>query len=190
MLGDTVKSYESGNSGVATVSGGVGDQFGGVSYGTYQLASKTGTVDRFVKQSIFAKDFQGLVPGTPKFTAQWKYLARTQTVALHKAEWEFIKKSHFDSARSYANELKLPSTPAIDEALWSMSIQHGKVKVIILNAWKSLPKEVTEEQIITSLYSAREQYIKGLKLPLQTKKSIIENRCNKEKLDVMTLLQS
>lgn len=188
MLGDTVKVFESGSRGVETVSGGQGDP-GGVSYGTYQLASNTGTADAFVKQSIFSENFKGLKAGTPKFTAQWKYLAKTHKESLHSEEWKFIKRTHFDPARRYATSLKLPSTPAIDEAIWSMSIQHGRVNTIILNAWKALPKEVTEADILHALYDARANYIKSLKLSTPIKSSLIKNRTVDERQKVLQLIE-
>ena len=40
-LGDTSQRYETGNRGAGTISTGKGDH-GGVSYGSYQLSSKTG----------------------------------------------------------------------------------------------------------------------------------------------------
>lgn len=187
VLGDTVKPFESGNSGVSTVSGGQGDP-GGISYGSYQLASKTGTADAFVKQSIFKSRFEGLKAGTEKFSVQWKYLAKTQTEALHMEEWKFIKKTHFDNARMYANNLKLPSTPAIDEAIWSMSIQHGNVNKIILMAYKQLSKEVTEREVIHALYNARALYIQSLKIPSKLKQTLIDNRCKDERNVVLKLV--
>lgn len=188
MLGDTVKKYESGNSGISTISSGNGDP-GGKSYGTYQLASKTGTLQAFIKQSPFKADFSGLVPGSAKFDAQWLYIARTSPEALKTAEWQFIKKTHFDKARSFATSKRLPSTPAIDEAIWSMSIQHGKVNTIIANAVASLPKEVTEKQIVNALYDARAKYIGSLKgLSPSLKKNLVKNRTIDERKDVIKLV--
>ena len=66
MLGDVSAKYESGNGGAKTISSGTGDP-GGVSYGSYQLASKTGTLEAFLKASGYNKDFAGLTPGTSLF---------------------------------------------------------------------------------------------------------------------------
>ena len=70
MLGELSAKYETGGRGPGTVSTGSGDP-GGVSYGSYQMATKTGTVARFVGQKGFqwADDFKGLAPGTAPFTA-------------------------------------------------------------------------------------------------------------------------
>ena len=50
-LGHLSEKYESSGRGPATVSTGEGDP-GGVSYGSYQLASKIGRADEFVKRSL------------------------------------------------------------------------------------------------------------------------------------------
>ena len=69
-LGELSAKYETGGRGPGTVSTGSGDP-GGVSYGSYQMATKMGTVARFVAQTGFqwAADFTGLTPGTAPFTA-------------------------------------------------------------------------------------------------------------------------
>src|SRR5215203_2261618 len=51
-LGSLSAKYETSGRGPATVSTGSGDP-GGVSYGSYQMATKTGTVARFVSQADF-----------------------------------------------------------------------------------------------------------------------------------------
>src|SRR5580704_16014750 len=75
-IGKLSEKYESGGRGPATVSTGKGDP-GGVSYGTYQLASKVGRADDFVKR-YYAEEFKGLKGGTPEFTAKWKELAAAE----------------------------------------------------------------------------------------------------------------
>src|SRR5438270_12401228 len=92
-LGKLSEKYESGGRGPGTVSTGKGDR-GGVSYGTYQLASKIGRADQFV-QKYYPKDFKDLKGGTDEFTARWKELARQQPDKLRANEHEFIKETHY-----------------------------------------------------------------------------------------------
>src|SRR6516165_2314194 len=87
-LGKLSEKYESGGRGPATVSTGVGDP-GGVSYGTYQLASKIGRADEFVRQ-YYPEEFKGLKGGSPEFTKKWKELADKDPTGLRKNEHEFI----------------------------------------------------------------------------------------------------
>ncbi len=76
-LGALSERYESGGRGPGTVSTGVGDP-GGVSYGLYQLATRTGTAAAFVaaEGKRWAADFAGRTPGSAAFTAAWKAVAR------------------------------------------------------------------------------------------------------------------
>ena len=94
-LGSLSAKYETGGRGPGVVSTGAGDP-GGVSYGSYQMATKMGTVARFVGQTGFrwATDFQGLTPGTAPFTDCWKRIAANDTSAFQSAQHAFIKKSH------------------------------------------------------------------------------------------------
>jgi hypothetical protein len=89
QLGKLSEKYESGGRGPGTVSTGKGDP-GGVSYGTYQLASKVGRADAFVKK-YYPKEFEGLKGGTPEFTAKWKELAAKDPKALHANEHAYIQ---------------------------------------------------------------------------------------------------
>jgi len=75
-LGQLSAKYETGGRGPGTVSTGSGDP-GGVSYGSYQMATKMGTVTNFVNQPGFPwrADFQNLTAGTAQFTAVWKRIA-------------------------------------------------------------------------------------------------------------------
>src|SRR5215475_160208 len=93
-LGKLSEKYESGNRGPGTVSSGKGDP-GGVSYGTYQLASKVGRADEFVKK-YYADEFKGLKGGTDEFTKRWKELAEKDPKGLRENEHAFIKQTHYD----------------------------------------------------------------------------------------------
>ena len=86
-LGELSAKYETGGRGPGTVSTGAGDP-GGVSYGSYQMASKMGVPTRFVTQAGFPwlSDFQNLKAGTAPFTACWKRIATSQTQAFQKAQ--------------------------------------------------------------------------------------------------------
>ena len=96
-LGQLSAKYETGGRGPGTVSTGSGDP-GGVSYGSYQMATKMGTVAKFVAQPNFPwrNDFQNLTPGTAQFTAVWKKIAQEQTAAFQEAQHAYIKKTHYD----------------------------------------------------------------------------------------------
>src|ERR1041385_7235485 len=96
-LGSLSAKYETGGRGPGVVSSGAGD-YGGVSYGSYQMATNTGTVKSFVTQAGFPwlQDFANLTAGTPQFTAVWKRIASQQPDEFQKAQHAYIKKTHYD----------------------------------------------------------------------------------------------
>lgn len=126
MLGQTSRLFESGRGGAGTVSTGRGD-FGGVSYGAYQLSSSAGTLQRFLKTSRYGEQFEGLRPGTPEFNARWRELAKNDP-SFGEAQHAFIRASHFDPAMSGLKNAGIDLTqhgPAVQEAMWSTAVQFG-----------------------------------------------------------------
>lgn len=179
MLGDTTKKYESGNTGAATVSSGKGDP-GGASYGTYQLSSKAGTLNTFLKWTGYDKDFKGLTPGTPAFNAKWKEMA-TNNTQFANAEHAFIEKNNYAPVASVAKDVGIPQTPRIAEAIWSMSVQHGKADTLVRRAAALTQDKSNENEVLKNLYKVRRQYVMSLSsLPFATKKSILARYDNEE----------
>jgi hypothetical protein len=164
LLGELSAKYETGGRGPGTVSTGSGDP-GGVSYGSYQMATKMGTVGRFVGQAGFqwAKDFQGLTPGTAPFTACWKRIAANETDAFQRAQHAFIKKSHYDllAAKILAEDGLDVNTRsrALQDVVWSTAVQHGGASSIVHKAIanvKSKPSDPEfDKQLISAIYAER-----------------------------------
>jgi hypothetical protein len=132
VLGGLSTKFETGGRGSTTISGGVGDP-GGVSYGTYQMASKPdgGAVARFVSQPdfLFRNDFIGLTPGSAQFSAKWRDIASHFPDNFKAAEHEFIKRGFFDPLCA-----KIESDDGVDimycshalqDVIWSTAVQHG-----------------------------------------------------------------
>ncbi|HVL13683.1 MAG TPA: hypothetical protein VM529_14035 [Gemmata sp.] len=161
-LGKLSEKYESGGRGPGTVSTGKGDP-GGVSYGTYQLASKVGRADAFAKK-YYPKEFAGLTGGTPEFTAKWKELAAKDSKALHANEHAYIKETHYDpQVKKLAKDLVLDvakRSAAFRDVVWSVAVQHGPNTDVIVTALKPLLAkkkldELTDEEIIRAVYAER-----------------------------------
>jgi murein DD-endopeptidase MepM/ murein hydrolase activator NlpD len=163
-LGELSAKYETGGRGPGTVSTGSGDP-GGVSYGSYQMATKMGTVTRFVCQAGFpwAKDFQGLAAGTAPFTACWKRIAAAETAAFQSAQHAFIKKSHYDllAAKILADDGLDVNTRsrALQDVVWSTAVQHGGATPIIHKAFASVQCKPADgdfdKQLIRAIYAER-----------------------------------
>ena len=154
-LGSLSEKYESGGRGPATVSTGVGDP-GGVSYGTYQLASKVGRADQFAAK-YYPNEFAGLKGGSPEFTAAWKALAAKDPAALHAHEHAYIKASHFDpQVAKLKRDLNLDATTwsrTLQDAVWSTAVQHGPNADVIVVAAKAKP--TTEADWLKAIYAER-----------------------------------
>ena len=130
-LGIISKKYETGGRGAGTVSSGKGD-YGGVSYGSYQMASRGGqksTAAQFVKNSKWSDKFEGLQAGSKEFSDQWKEVAAQDLDEFEKAQHEYIKETHFNPLAEKVKEgtgLDVSKrSKAVQEALWSVSVQHG-----------------------------------------------------------------
>ena len=123
-LGQTSAAYESGPAGAGAISTGKGDH-GGVSYGSYQLSSATGTLKDYLDQSPYGPQFHGLTPVTPAFDAKWQELARTDP-GFGQDQHNFVGRSHYTAqvAALQARGLDLSGRGmAVQDALWSTSVQ-------------------------------------------------------------------
>jgi murein DD-endopeptidase MepM/ murein hydrolase activator NlpD len=163
-LGSLSAKYETGGRGPGTVSTGAGDP-GGVSYGSYQMASKMGVPTRFVTQSGFPwlQDFASLTAGTAEFTAVWKRIAAAETDAFQKAQHQYIKKTHYDVlvAKVLSEDFVDINSRggAVQNVIWSTAVQHGPGTPIIHRACGSLTCKTGDanydEQLIRAIYAER-----------------------------------
>lgn len=125
QLGQTSALFETSGRGAGAISSGIGD-FGGKSYGTYQLSSKVGTLQDFVKNGGYADKLTARA-GSREFDEQWKALAENDP-AFAQAQHDYIKRTHYDKA---AESLKGAGIDlagrgkAVQDMLWSTSVQFG-----------------------------------------------------------------
>ncbi|HKG45937.1 MAG TPA: LysM domain-containing protein [Pyrinomonadaceae bacterium] len=163
-IGTLSAKYETGGRGPGTVSTGAGDR-GGVSYGSYQMASKLGVATRFVKQAGFPwlADFQNLSAGSKEFTACWKRIANNEPDAFQKCQHEFIKKTHYDLlVTKILNEDNLDvntRSRALQDVVWSTAVQHGGATTMVHKAFAKVAVAKTDpgfdEQLIRAIYAER-----------------------------------
>lgn len=138
-LGAYVKEFESGSRGSSAIGH---DRTGGTSYGTYQIAAKTGTLDRFLKFAQAEGEFGSqlasamakagaLNTGSTKGAAPdvWRKFAELNPAAMRALEHKFIKKTHYDVALQLIKDPDarklIESDRGLQESLWSTSVQHG-----------------------------------------------------------------
>lgn len=156
VIGQTSKMFESGKGGAGTVSSGKGD-FGGASYGTYQLSSSQGTLQKFLKGSKYGDQFAGLQPGSPEFNAKWKEVAKSDP-EFGNSQHDFIKASHYDPQIDKLKKGGIDLSgrgAAVQDAVWSTSVQFGGNSSLIE---KSLKGKDTSSMSDADIVSAIQDY--------------------------------
>lgn len=152
-LGSIASKYETSGKGAGTVSTGNGDK-GGVSYGSYQLSSKTGDADKFLKKSGYDKQFAGLKPGSPEFSAKWKEVAASDP-NFAKAQQKHAESEHFDPqvAKLKKNGIDIADKgKAVQEAILSSGNQYGANSDVMVKALKGKDtKNMSQEDIINAV---------------------------------------
>lgn len=161
-LGGLSAKYESGSKGSEAVGY---DSTGGTSYGKYQIASKTGTMNKFME---YLKDknpeaYAQLKAAGPadsgqngQFAQTWKGLASSGK--LGTAEHDFIKQTHFDPAFQGIEDKGLrdqvSGSKALQDVLWSTSVQHGGAGAsAIMN--KVYKPGMSQEELTDAVYAER-----------------------------------
>jgi hypothetical protein len=116
------------------------DSTGGYSYGSYQIATKTGTFNRFMtylnnhyqdyyNQLNVSGGSSAAISGNPTFIDKWKQLSLDKEFA--QAQHNFIQATHYDLA---VGKIKTITgidlcdgthSAGIQDAVWSAAVQHG-----------------------------------------------------------------
>lgn len=188
-VGTVSAKYESGGKGVSTISSGVGDA-GGVSYGTHQLASKTGTMQAFLnspENAKFADQFKGLTPGSPEFNAKYSQVAAQSGPEFSQAQHDYISRTHYQPVAQYAKQQGLDTeNPAIREALYSQSVQHGyQGNTKIIDSVKASGVDMKDsDAVIKQIYKSRGDYASQFAGPSAT-----TDRYAREQKDVLAVNQ-
>lgn len=169
-LGTLSERYESGGRGPGTVSTGRNDP-GGISYGLYQLASRTGAVAQFLagEGARWAPDFGVAAPGSPAFSAVWRAIATRAPEAFAQAQHGFIERSHYRPAVAAVlarTGLDLTRrSAALQDVCWSCAVQHGAAARLIAGAVAvtdaQLPRTAPDYDrwLIEAIYAARSEHV-------------------------------
>jgi hypothetical protein len=153
-----------GDRGPGTVSGGQGD-LGGVSYGSYQLASKFGNALKFLKAEgkQWLPAFEGLVEGSAEFSKAWKTIATRTPDLFHDAQHDYIQRTHFEP--QVAKILALSGidirqrSRALMDVVWSVAVQHGPSSTMVGQVLKNLTADPSSSNYdrlaILAIYAER-----------------------------------
>ena len=166
-LGKLSAKYESSTDGPSAVGW---DSTGGTSYGTYQIATKTGTMDKFLS---FLKDARPdwyallMAAGKPDggkngpFAQVWKDIARQNPKEFNDLQHKFIKETHYDLAANKLSGAGLDintKSKTMQDVLWSTAVQHGPGAApgIFKKAIKEAGGPASDEaSIIKAVYAER-----------------------------------
>ena len=161
-LGGMSAQFESGGRGSSAVGW---DSTGGTSYGKYQIATKTGTMRRFMdflkgNNPIAYDELSKAGPADSgkngQFAQTWKRLAKEGV--LGNSEHEFIKATHYDVGVSGIKNKNLKtmlgSSKALQEVMWSTSVQHGGGGASSI--FNSVYADgISEQDLIKAIYAKR-----------------------------------
>ena len=134
--GELSARFESGEGGVSAIGH---DRVGGTSYGKYQIASRPGTMDRFLTyldshEPAWANRLREAGPADTgskigAMPSEWKAIAAEDPTRFEKLQHEFISGETYKPARNMIlgrTGLDLDNAPpALREVLWSTAVQHG-----------------------------------------------------------------
>ena len=172
-LGALSERFESGGRGAGAVSSGKGDP-GGVSYGIWQLSSRTGTAAAFVaaEGARWRAAFGDAAPGSAAFSASWRALAAHEGEAFAQAQHAFIERTHYRPAvvavaRRSGVDLDALA-PAVRDACWSVAVQHGAAATILVDAIARADRLCARDEpgyartLIEAIYAERSDYVMAL----------------------------
>lgn len=172
VIGELSARFESGPDGAAAVGY---DRRGGTSYGKYQLASRVGTMGRFIEflqdkapdvaQRLAAAGKANTGSRRGAMPNEWKKIAEENPERFERLQDEFIAANNYGPAlQGVLDETKVDLSklsPAVKEVLWSTAVQHGPNGAIRIfgNALDGLRANDPqyENKLITEVYDQRKR---------------------------------
>jgi uncharacterized protein (TIGR02594 family) len=190
-LGKVSAKHESGGRGVDFVSNGrKWSDPGGDSYGIHQLSGNysMGAFLRSEWGKPYRGKFKGLKPNTNAFNRKYKTVARADPEDFAYAQKAFYANTHYLPLREFAEKKGFNVTDrGVQETLFSLSVQHGKARLIVLAAAENGISDDPEDQI-RELFKERTDYVNGLRSLKRRIKRNIANRYKKEVEECVALV--
>lgn len=146
------------------------DPGGGYSYGTYQIATKTGTFANYMKfvgvryPDIAAKlnaagGNSAATSGSEEFKSTWRGMKNDP--GFKQSQHDFIKLTHFDPQLAKVKKATgfdlCDGThgPGLQDAIWSTAVHHGKDTGVIEKALANAGPGASDAAIINAIYDER-----------------------------------
>ena len=192
------------------------DNAGGPSYGRYQIATKTGTMAKYInflsKSSKYSKYSKllneaggedGALQRTNDFENMWVKLSKNEE--FNQSQYDFIIDTHLKPLITAVKEKHILNVekrhPVIKDVLYSLSVQHYGAPLIVnraLNKLKQTKRDnITDEDIIREFYKQRTEYVASLpeskykgdrKITAREKHNIITKRYPAELREALSYL--
>ncbi|SDB33666.1 Glycosyl hydrolase family 46 [Desulfonatronum thiosulfatophilum] len=156
------------------------DRRGGTCYGTYQLSSRMGGMDNFLKfldteAPQWAKRLRNAGPANTKGTsgampAEWKRIHQEDPRRFAALQHAFTQKAYYDPAARLVRQRTgidpSQASPALREVIWSTAVQHGvhgaaNVFQRALNTASAGGNTPSESELIQAVYSERKTRFTG-----------------------------
>jgi hypothetical protein len=198
LLGQLSRKFESNSR-----PGAIGfDTKGGFSYGTYQIATRTGTMDRFLsflgdKFPAFSQKLgesggaNAALAGSQAFKDAWITLAADPSFA--SAQHRFIAATHYEPfAQRLLDDLGLDvdsRTPVMRDVAWSVAVQHGSGNSVFRDALVNKNASALKDaEIIPLVYAERSDVEKRFPSSSPQVKRALVARFQQELKDAMSRL--
>lgn len=184
------------------------DSTGGYSYGTYQIATLTGTFSHFMNflrasypdlaQPLDAAGGSSAATnGTEQFQDAWKSEAQQGPSRFQQAQHDFIQTTHYD-VQVAGLKLKFgldvnQRSRALQNVVWSMAVQMGgATQTIFRNVLQNLPSVATvdDAQLIPLLYAEREKVNIYFASSTPAVQASVLKRFQREQNDALQMLQA
>lgn len=173
-LGTLSARFESGSEGIAAIGY---DRMGGTSYGKYQIASKPGSMDTFIRfLDTAAPDLSAKLHAAGpantggrkgKMPEVWREIAEREPDRFAALQEQFIRDTHYTPALEAVRQAGFNAaefSPALKEVLWSTSVQHGPsgaARIFIRAAEQANMSPAREKDLIRNVYANRARQFKS-----------------------------
>lgn len=180
------------------------DRRGGTCYGTYQLSSRMGGLENFLKfldseAPDWAERLRGAGPANTKgrggsMPAEWKRIHREDPDTFAALQHDFAQKAYYDPAARLVKQRTgidpEQASAAMREVIWSTAVQHGvhgaaNVFQRALDTASAGNTSLRESDLIQAIYNERKSRFTGSSPAIQ---SAVQNRFDQEMQLALALL--
>lgn len=212
-LGQTSEKYESGGKGPGVINaynGAAAGDYGGASYGSYQLASflpaiiktsgasrpsaKNSPLVQFINNSKFKDSFSNLTPATSEFDSKWAEVASKYTKEFKQDQHDYIQRKYFNVMIANLQRQGLDMTkygPGVQDLIWSTAVQLGPNSTSTFTTPLRGKSELSDKDVINLVSDYKINNVDTLfKSSSSDIKAGVRNRFKSEKTALLALVKA